>query len=260
MYAQCKNANIFYEVYGKGRAVVLLHGFLENHKIWHPFAEQLAKSHKVIALDLPGHGKSENIGYVHSMELMAECVYEVLKQEKVRRACIVGHSMGGYVAMAFVDMYPDVVKKVCLFQSTARADSAEKKKSRNQAIKLVKENHKSFIRKAIPALFISSFRLQKRLQVNQLKKMALITSKQGIIAALEGMKIRPNREIILKFPPCPILFIAGKYDTVIPLKTIIEQCEHSSLVNYKIVPFAGHMAYLESPVVSFKILKQFLKP
>lgn len=253
-----KNAPIFYSIQGKGACVVLIHGFLENKSMWKAYAKKLSNNYKVIAPDIPGHGQSANLGYVHSMDLMAQSVMAVLKKEKLRKVILVGHSMGGYVAMAFADLFPDAVKALCLFQSSASADSPDRKKARNQAIQLVKQNHKSFVRKSLPMLFRHKFRVLFRHKINHLKAEALTMSKQGIIAALEGMKTRPNREIILKFPPYQVYLIGGKHDHLIPPKILEKQASYSPNVRLKILTQAGHMAYIEEEELAFTALKDWM--
>ena len=137
------------------RTVVLIHGFLESHKVWNDYAKVLAKHNTVYAIDLPGHGESESLGYIHSMEDMAGCVKKVLDDNSKRKAVIIGHSLGGYVALAFGDKYPDAIKGLCLFNSTAKPDTEEKVKFRNRAIQVVKRNHEMFIKEAIPNLFVN---------------------------------------------------------------------------------------------------------
>jgi pimeloyl-ACP methyl ester carboxylesterase len=254
-----KKAPIYYSITGEGPAVILLHGFLENKTMWHNYAQKIAKTHKVICPDLPGHGQSANLGYVHSMNLMAESVMAILKKEKLRKVILVGHSMGGYVVMAFADLYPDYLKGLCLFQSTSNADSALKKKGRDQAIKLVKQNHKSFVRKTLPMLFRHKYRAIYREKINQLKTEALTMSKQGIVAALEGMKTRPNREIILKFPPCEVYLIGGKHDRLITPELLEKQSKHSPKVRLKILEEAGHMAYIEQEEKAYTALYNWIK-
>src|SRR5690349_23915025 len=92
--------NAFYTVKGKGRAVVLLHGFMGSSEVWQEFANDLSKRYKVVCIDLPGHGQTPSYGYIHNMELMAACVDAVLKKLRLRRVALVGHSMGGYVSLA----------------------------------------------------------------------------------------------------------------------------------------------------------------
>ncbi len=240
-----KGGNAHYTVSGKGPAVVFLHGFLENSSMWEVYEERLNHRFKVLAIDLPGHGKTTCFGYVHSMELMAEMVLGVLKKEKLRKVSFVGHSMGGYVALAFAEAYPDMMKGLCLFFSTARADTKVKKEGRNKAISLVKRNAKSFVRHSIPLLFRPKNRILFRDEIKALKSEALRTSKQGIIAALEGMKIRDDREIVIKFAPYPVHFVIGEKDPIIPLDQIMEQLRDKPHISYKVIKGCGHMGHIE---------------
>ena len=114
MILDYKNAAIFYTDSGKGPAVVLIHGFLENTTMWNVIIPELSKRNRVIAIDLLGHGKSDCIGYTHSMELFAETLEAVLKKVRIRKCILVGHSLGGYVALAFAEKHPKRVKGLCL--------------------------------------------------------------------------------------------------------------------------------------------------
>lgn len=253
-----KNTQIRYRDTGKGTAVVLLHGFLERLEMWDYFTSEISKSNRVISIDLLGHGETESIGYVHSMGTMAEYVKAVLDKLKIRKYILVGHSMGGYVALALSEQYADSVKGLCLFHSTSLADTEEKKKSRDQAIALVKENHKSFIRKAIPMLFRPKNRKVFADDLRGAKNMALTTSKQGVIAALEGMKIRYDFEGILHFSPYPKQMIIGRYDNALPYESLKQQVDDAE--NIIASEFAvGHMGHIEAKEETLKALRQFIK-
>src|SRR3972149_4760338 len=116
--AEFRNVKVRYSDKGKGRVIVLLHGFLESLEIWDEFSNKLSKRFRVLAIDLPGHGKTPAIGYVHSMELMAECAKAVLDSLELRKYVVAGHSMGGYVALAFAEMFPQNLSGLCIFHST----------------------------------------------------------------------------------------------------------------------------------------------
>lgn len=241
---------------GQGIAVVFLHGFLENRKMWSPLIAALPRKYRCIALDLPGHGDSENLAYVHSMEEMAEVVKTLLDHLKIRRAVVIGHSMGGYVALALSERYPDLLKGLVLMNSTARADSEKRKYNRNRAIALVKRNPKSYVRNSIPMLFRPLSRKKFSEKVKQIKGEALATSAQGIVAALEGMKNRIDREVILNFAPYPILFVASKKDPVLAWEQLEEQFFHESVES--LVLSEGHMSHVENFPELFGGIKQFL--
>ena len=239
-----KGANIYYTDTGKGNAIVLLHGFLENTSMWHVFIPTLSKKNRVICIDLLGHGKTECLGYIHTMEQMADSVQVVLKHLKIRRSTFIGHSMGGYVALAFAEKNPDALKGLCLMNSTANADTIEKKKKRDRAILVVKQNHKLFIRMAISNLFRPKNRTIFSERIKQVKKEALKTPLQGIVASLEGMKIRNDREALLHFSPFKKMLIISRKDPVLDYETLISQTKNTDV---EVVEFPdGHMTHIEN--------------
>lgn len=252
-----KNAKIHYSVIGKGKAVVLLHGFLENSSMWNSVSQELSKKYKVICIDLLGHGKTENTGYIHSMEDQANMVKAVLNHLKLRKYILIGHSMGGYVGLAFSKLFPQNIKGLCLMNSTALADTSEKKINRNRAIEAVKQNHKTFVRIAIPMLFSEKNRTLFPSEIKEVTNEALKISPQGIIAALEGMKIRENNTSIYKVATFPMLMIIGKQDPALDYASLINQTKNT---NVKVVEFPdGHMSHIENKDDLIKPLFEFIK-
>ncbi len=251
-----KNIQVSFTDSGSGKAIVFLHGFLENKSIWNDFALQLNSKYRVITIDLLGHGKSECLSYIHTMEEMAEAVYFVIRKLKIRKFYLVGHSLGGYVSLAIAEQFPDNIKGLCLFHSSARGDSPEKQKDRDRAIKVVKLNKNLFINEAVPNLFYTkNYPYQE--EIAEIKDAALSTSLQGIVAALEGMKIRMDREIILNFAPYPVLYIIGKEDNILPYETLIEQANLPEQGSYVLLEEVGHMGFLEAKVKSLHALNAF---
>jgi pimeloyl-ACP methyl ester carboxylesterase len=252
-----KNTKISYSDTGKGTAVVLLHGFLENQKMWQNFIPEWSKKNRVITIDLLGHGATECLGYVHTMEDNAAVVHEVLRELRIRKVIFVGHSMGGYVALAFAEMYPEYIKGLVLLNSTSRADSDEKKKNRERAIKLVKQNYESFVRISIANLFSEDNREILAAEIENTKTEALKTPLQGIVASLEGMKIRKDRKIVLLSANYPIMLILGKKDGVLNYEENAEQIENTAV---KLVTFPdGHMSHIENKIALKNILLGFIK-
>ncbi len=251
-----KNIIVHYKTEGKGKTkIVLLHGFMESLEIWKDYSKELSKSHTVISIDLLGHGKSQCLAYVHSMEEMAEAVNAVLKELDVRKVVFVGHSLGGYVALAFAELYIHKMKGLCLFNSSAAADSPQKKQDRLRAIEVVKKNHELFIKMAIPNLFYDQENYSKA--IRQTLKIAIKTTKQGIVAALNGMMQRPNREIIIKFSQYPVFFVIGKNDTVVSYQQAIDQCQLAKQHSYYLSENGGHMCFMED-TQSIEHLKTFV--
>ncbi|HTG66345.1 MAG TPA: alpha/beta hydrolase [Flavobacterium sp.] len=254
---QFKNTSISYTDSGKGTAIVLLHGFLENQTMWNAFVPEFSKKHRVIAIDLLGHGNTECMGYVHSMEDNADVVHAVLAELRIRKAIFVGHSMGGYVALAFAEMYPDYIKGLVLLNSTSRADSDERKANRNRAIKAVKQSFTNFISLSIANLFSEENRERLKDNIELVKSEALKTPLQGIVASLEGMKIRMDREVLLHLTPYPKMLILGKKDPVLNYEENLEQIEETAV---QLVTFPdGHMSHIENETELTKVLLDFFK-
>ena len=252
-----KGIPVFYTDQGKGKAIVLLHGFLENSTMWNPFVTALSKKNRIICIDLLGHGKTGCLGYVHTMELMAETVHTVLNYLNISKSTIIGHSMGGYVALAFAEIYENKVEGLCLMNSTASADNLERKKNRDRAIRAVKKNHRIVVKIAIPMLFSEKNRTVFTSKIEQLTQEALQISPQGIIAALEGMKIREDHTLIYKNANFPIQLIIGKQDPALEYAPLIEQTKNTKV---HVVEFPdGHMSHIENKDDLIITLSSFVK-
>lgn len=256
-HAEFKKIKVAYTDTGKGRVIVLLHGFLGSHEIWSEFSKKLSRRFRVIAIDLPGHGKTPSIGYYHSMELLAQSVKAVLDSIGVRRYVLAGHSMGGYAVLAFAELYPENVSGLCLFNSTSYADTEEKKKDRGRVIRLVKKEHKHYVSEVVISLFAPDNIPKLHDEVRKVKRIAAEVSKQSIINSLEGMKERKSRDMILKFAEYPILFVVGKKDSVINYETMYPQmglCKYPSVI---MVEEGGHMCFYEAAKETAKGLGSF---
>jgi pimeloyl-ACP methyl ester carboxylesterase len=256
-YAEFKKIKVKYSDTGKGRVIVLVHGFLCSHEVWSELTKVLSKKFRIIAIDLPGHGETPSIGYYHSMELLAQCIKAVLDKAKVRRYILAGHSIGGYAVLAFAELFPENVSGLCLLNSSAYADSEEKRKNRERAIRLVKKAHKHYVIEVIATLFTPEHALKLKNEVSKVKHIAARITKQAIINTLEGMKERKNRDLILKFANYPILFIIGKKDTVINYESMYAQmglCKYPTVLMLEDV---AHMSFYEAPKETAKQLEVF---
>lgn len=251
--------SIHYKMQGKGKPVILLHGFLESLEMWDNFAKSLIKEYTVVQIDLPGFGKSELVNEVHTMELLADSVKAVMDQEQIEKAVIVGHSMGGYTALAFADKYPNSLSGLCLFHSQAGADTEEAKTNRDRTIKVVERDHSGFITNFIPDLFAPENIQRLKTEIDKLKSNAKQTSLEGIVAALKGMKARTDKLELLNTLQIPILFIAGKKDKRIPAKTIMEQALLPHYSEVLLLEDIGHMGYIEAEKETLEAICCFIK-
>lgn len=238
-------AKIHFSVKGDGNKIplVLLHGFLEDSTIWKPMLKVLQRDRQVICIDLPGHGKSDGISEVHSMDLMADVVWQVLEKLEIQGVSIAGHSMGGYVSLELLKNFPMILKSILLINSTPLEDSVEKKKIRERSIDLVGKNKEAFISMAISNLYPEESKIKFASEIQDLKSRAMDMEVGNVQAALAGMKIRPNYIEHLKTFSGQKTIVAGKKDPILKSDELAEiakkcNCEFHLLER-------GHNSYLE---------------
>ena len=244
MKVNFKDTELFFTNHGAGDPLVLLHGFLESSKIWEEFTANFPLHHEIIAIDLPGHGNSGSFGEIHSMEEMAEAVHAVLKELNIERADFIGHSMGGYVALAFLEKYPEKIDKLILLNSTPAADSEQRKTDRERAVSLVQKNKQSFVSMAISNLLYPESHHKFKDELNTLKAEASGFSENGIIAALRGMKIRKDRTAVLKRFKGTKVILAGEQDPLLNLQDMKLLAEETGCRFYSFP--GGHLSHIEN--------------
>ena len=252
-----RNTTVHFKSKGKGRVIVLLHGFLETSDMWLPFISQILKSHQVITIDLLGHGKTGCVDKTHSMNLMAESVNEVLKNLNVEKVSIIGHSMGGYVALAFAEKYPKKITDLCLMNSTFFADDNERKQLRLRAIDIAKNHYKNLVQLSFMNLFSEESKLNFETEIKEALTLALKTPVEGFFAAHDGMRLRPDRFEIFNNIKGNKLIILGKKDTLINQSQIQSKIKNTN--TSLIVLSEGHMSHIENKTELFEVLKKFLK-
>jgi pimeloyl-ACP methyl ester carboxylesterase len=238
------DASVFYTRSGSGPVLVLLHGFLESATMWKRLTADLSKKKTVITIDLPGHGRTGDIAPVHSMELMAKVVSAVLEKEQIPAAEFLGHSMGGYVALAFAELFPEKTNGMILLNSSPSEDSAERKQNRDRAVKLMSTNPRAFIQMAITNLFPEQSRKQYASEINRLKKEAQTFSVKGITAAIKGMRDRKDRTSVLKNFKKKKYMICGTDDPIVPLSVSEILAKHCETPLFKVA--SGHMTLTEN--------------
>ncbi|MCT6868602.1 alpha/beta hydrolase [Apibacter sp.] len=250
---------LYYRDKGKGKTIVFLHGFLENSRMWRFFQNKLSKKYRVIAIDLPGHGRSsKKTNEVNRMEDMAKKVNKVLEHLKIDEVIISGHSMGGYVALAFAEQYKYKVSGLGLFYSTTLPDDDIKKEQRLKAAEVVVKNPKEFFRLSIPNLFAPQNVPKLQSEIKTAIKWAKHASLTGISAALKGMRLRKDRTDVVRDLGKPIFIIIGKYDNAIKNSELIKKMEGvKKLSIYELE--TGHMGALEAPEECLEILQTWLK-
>jgi len=237
--------NLNYNVLGKGKTIVLLHGYLESKEIWDDFAKDLAESFRVIVPDLPGHGNSELPAGSLSVEKMAELVKQILDKENIDKCLLVGHSMGGYVALAFLELFPETLSGLSIFHSSPYADTEEKKQNRDREINIIHQGKKAQVYTAhFPNTFAKENVEMFADEIEKCKERAKNMPDDGIIAVLEAMKNRPDRSILLKDTKIPIQYIIGEQDNFIPMEILnkLQLPDNSEVV---VLEKSGHMGFIE---------------
>lgn len=244
---------INYQYEGSGEeTLVLLHGFMFDLRVWAPLVYDYMKQIRVVAIDLPGFGESDCCSDVHTMELMADVVKAVLDDCGLDKCVLAVHSMGGYVALAFAEKYPYMLKGLCLINSHALADSKNKLQIRQRMCDIVSANRAGFIVDFIPKLFASCNRKSLADSINDLKDYAICTSTDGILASIKGMMQRRSRIDVLQSMEVPVLFVSGREDERIDSDIVMVHAAMTPFCELLMLPNVGHMAHVEA--------KDILKP
>lgn len=227
------------------KTVVLLHGFMQSLDVWSSYVLTYMNRFRVVTIDLPGHGQSDCFGEIHTMNFMAKVVRDVLSHLGIERCVMVGHSMGGYVALAFAELFPFLLRGLCLVNSHAMADSEEKRLMREAICAEVLENKAKFVVDFVPHLFSSSRREEMSQDIKYLKDQCLETSVQSIIAAQVGMSRRPSRISVLEELEVPVLFVYGKDDERLLPEVAVAQTLLPHRAEMLMLDKTGHMSFLE---------------
>ena len=245
-----RGATVVYSCYGRrgAPAVVLIPGFLETRAAFVPLAEQWASRYRVVLVDVLGHGASGCAGYVHTMEDQADAVLAVLRAERIRFFRVAGHSMGGYIALALMERVPDRLRGVLLLNTHPFADSEERRALRRRAMEIAKKEKSSYLHAAIPALVAPENVERLREELRVMTDAARTIPVQGILAAQEGMMLRPDRSGLLHtVQPFPVVVVAGVEDPVIPMSTT-ETFWNLPGVTRRVTLPGGHLSFLEAGV------------
>lgn len=248
-----------YTEQGSGFPVVLLHGFCESKKLWQHFTGPLSTHYRVIAIDLPGFGESVNDVRYYSMEAMADAVCQLLVQLNVKKCVLVGHSLGGYVSLAFAEKYVDMLSGLGLFHSTAYADTEEKKQNRNKTLDYI-ERHgvAAFIRPFVPPLFFMRNRQRLETEIAMMVEIGLETPLETVLHVTKAMRDREDRSEMLAQLDMPVLYIIGKEDGSVPVELSMKQATLPKKSVVYIFEETGHMGMFERAGETLKAVDAFV--
>ena len=255
-----KGASCFYNVEGKGNAVMLVHGFVEEASMWNGILKALSKRYKVIAPDLPGFGQSPMTKGKLSMETYAEFLHEILEKEKVKQCVLIGHSMGGYAALHFVEKYPSLLKGFGLINSHCFEDSAEKKANRKKGNEFIaKHGTKAFVNEIYNNLFHSSFKKKNQKLIKGMIADAEKYSPEALIAANTAMMSRKDKSHVLTKTKVPVLLISGKQDETVPLEYSLKQASLAAVTDFHLLDKTKHMSFVEKKKETIAAIGNFIE-
>lgn len=241
------------------RCVVLLHGYFESLLVWEEFVPLLSGRMRVVTLDLPGHGISEVCGEVHTMEYLADTVAAAMEHLGIEHYSVVGHSMGGYVAMSLCDRYPERIDALVMISSTPSADSMEKCDRRRREIDLVRAGRKNTIAHVVRhSGFAPENVVRLKSWIDDLEELVLMTEDEGVIALINGMIRRKDMNDMLRKTAVRHMFVLGRHDSYIPPSTaeaIVEAHPESAVVWLE---HSGHMGFIEEPERCAEALLDFI--
>ncbi len=242
-----------YEKLGKGTPLVLLHGYPLDHAIWQPVIPWLEGQAELILPDLRGFGASRSSVSGYSITDMAADVAALLDDLKIEKAVLAGHSMGGYVSLAFATQFPGRVLGLGLVASQAVADTPERRQGRFDTADQVKAKGVKVVADTMPAKLTSNPELQK-----DLRTIVLRQSVDGIVGALTALAGRPDFSASLKHFSFPVSIVHGLEDALVPIERAREvqaAVPQGYMVELKAV---GHMPMMEAPRSTAEALKTLL--
>jgi len=259
---QYNNAALAYYVYGDGPVVMLLHGFAETSAVWKNQVSFLSECFRVILPDLPGSGNSEMFsskGSHLSIDELADSIHSILVNENIDKLVLLGHSMGGYVTLAFAEKYAEKLKAFGLVNSTAFADSDEKKQNRLRGIDIMEDyGGYAFIKNTTPNLFSEAFKANNAEVVNELIEEGRQFETKNLQQYYFAMMERTDKTQLLKNNKFSVLFVMGTEDVAAPLSDVLKQATFCEIAYIHIITGTGHMSMLEKPDELNRILKNFV--
>jgi 3-oxoadipate enol-lactonase len=247
---EINGVSIAYERGGRGTPLVLLHGYPLDHSIWEPVVPLLENDFDLILPDLRGFGESEVSGGIYGVADLAADIAGLLSAQGVWQAAIAGHSMGGYVALAFARAYPQRTLGLGLVASQVLADTPEKKAGRNQEAEAIQTKGVQGVAEDMSVKLTPDAKLQARL-----KAVILRQRPEGLAGALRAMAERPDSSMLLPGCVFPIVLVHGLVDILIPVDRARSVKAAMPTAHLAEIPGAGHMPMMEAPQATAEALK-----
>ncbi len=248
---------IYFSEKGNGHPVVFIHGFCEIGAMWEDIASALSSNFHIFYPDLPGFGKTPIDSDHISLEEVAVQLAEWMEEQKIENPIVIGHSLGGYVALALLELMGNRIKGIGLIHSTAFDDDEEKKHSRNKTIAFIKKQGvDKFVTAFVPQLFTNSNRVQFQSEIEKAVDQAKASTLDGLIAFSKAMRDRKSRFSILENYKGPKLLIAGTEDGSVKIEA--SRLQKNAFSAYYELEGVGHMGQVERKEEVIEILREFI--
>lgn len=255
-----RDVSCFYTDRGEGDTLLWVHGFCEDGSMWDGFADDFVEDYRVIVVDLPGYRNSLRSAAALSIELFAEFLVGVLDDAGVDKATIIGHSMGGYTALAFAEQYPERLAGIVMFHSHPFADDEERIANRLKACRFIEKNgSEHFLRELYANMFAEKNRSMYLDKIEQNLQQGLKYDPITIVESQKAMIARPDRSTVLLNLQVPVLFIVGELDPSIPYNQSLHQAHLPKVAMLEVLSNAGHVGMYESPEACKQMVHQFLE-
>lgn len=239
--------------------ILLIHGYLESIEIWENVISKMGKSNRMIAFDVPGHGISEVKGEIHTIPFLAETAAMLLDKLEVEKVTIVGHSMGGYIALALAKLRPDLCTKLVLLHSTPDSDTPEKAANREREIAIIESGRKELLARTNPSKSFAKDNKKKFAEeIENMELQAMITDDDGIVALLKGMSKREDFNDIVENLGDRAMIVFGEKDQYMPLEYCQSVAEKHKKAKILWLEESGHNGHIEQEAKFIDELTQFI--
>ena len=235
------------------KTIVLLHGYLETMNIWNELVDLLKDKYRVIVLDMPGHGLTDSAPAqkggvsVNTMEFGADVVKALIEKCNAKKVVLGGHSMGGYVTLAFCRKYPGALQKAIIFNSNPYKDDPSKAEDRKREIDVIRAGKLDMLAElSIPKMFKpENLRLFDD-KIMETLELCDMHNPEGIVASVMGMQQREDTTDIMENPPVPMMMFEGDSDRFLDLEGVTQMIRKFPKVKHILLENTGHNSFIEA--------------
>lgn len=240
------------------RTVLLLHGYLETMYVWEDLFHDLSRDFRVIRIDLPGHGLTCSAP-VNSIDLMATVAKGVLDVCGVKTASVIGHSLGGFVAIKCCELFPERFDKMILLNSHPFAEGEERKALALRETELIETGHLMQLADiSIPRMFHPGNLRRLDETIREMVEMCETHDPAGIISSLKGMMNREDTSEYLASAGVPAMAVCGGTDTLVTPEIRAEMVKKIPSLRLEVLPECCHHSLLECRERTTELIKEFL--